>query len=281
MCGTRDAGLVKECIAANYGMIEMIDDAVGPIMAAIDRLGQDEDTIVVFTSDHGDMMGDHGLLLKGYLHFKGTLQPPLVILDPTRSPQRTSSLVSSLDLGPTLLDLAGLAPYDGIQGRSVVPILDDASASVRDVVLIEDDMPTLLAGFAGVPAKTRTVVDVDGSKYTRHSTGEDMLFDLTVDPDEVQPLSGRDPARRAAMMERLAGRVDRHRRRRPRCPRHGLSEAHPPAPPAIMPLGPGRCVARCPDGPLRVHGRQSPELGRSCPTPRKPRHGISPRPLPQ
>ena len=210
MWALRDAALVQECIAVTYGMIEMIDDGVGQILAAIDRLGQTEDTIVVFTSDHGDMMGDHGLLLKGYLHFKGTLQPPLG--DPRPDPLAPADLVAGgpeVDLGPTLLDLAGLAPYDGIQGRSVVSILDDASASVRDVVLIEDDMPTLLAGFAGVPAKTRTVVDVDGSKYTRHSTGEDMLFDLTVDPDEVLPFRPRP---------RVAGRHDGATRGRGRSP---------------------------------------------------------------
>ena len=72
-------------------------------------------------------------------------------------------------------------------------------------MLIEDDLPHALAASRGVtPAKNRTLVADDGSKYSRHSTGEDQLFDLVADPDEVAPLQATDTARRAQMLERLA-----------------------------------------------------------------------------
>ena len=203
MFGADDHDLLRECIAATYGAIEMIDHGVGQMLAALDRLDIADDTIVVFTSDHGDMMGDHGLMLKGYMHYRGTLQPPLIIADPRKAPGRTGSLAGSIDMTPTLLDLAGLPQYDGVQGRSLVPILDDPSASVRDHVLIEDDLPANLARLAQMPDKTRTVIG-DGIKYTRHSNGEEQLFDLANDRDETTPIHQRDPDRRARGMELLA-----------------------------------------------------------------------------
>ncbi|MEZ5343808.1 MAG: sulfatase-like hydrolase/transferase [Acidimicrobiales bacterium] len=203
-CGAPDHDLVRESLAATYGMIEFLDHGVGQIVATIERLGQLDNTIVVFTSDHGDMMGDHGLMLKGYMHYRGTLQVPLVIADPRRSAGRSNSLVGSIDLAQTLLDLTGLRAYDGMQGMSLVPVLDDVDAPAHEVLLIEDDLPDGLARYLPVPAKTRTVLTSDGMKYTRHSTGEDQLFDLTADRDELHQVAAHDPARRAAAIEILA-----------------------------------------------------------------------------
>lgn len=204
MFGATDHDMVREAIAATYGMIEMIDDGVGQILRRLEASGQADNTVIVFTSDHGDMMGDHGLMTKGFMHYRGTLQPPLVISDPTRSAGRTSSLAGSIDLAPTLLDLAGLQHYDGIQGQSLVPMLDDSSAVVRSHVLIEDDLPAAIAAVAPMPEKTRTVIGADGTKYTRHSSGEEQLFDLIEDPTEVDPLHHLGGDRRAHAVDLLA-----------------------------------------------------------------------------
>ena len=202
-CGVAgDHDLLREAIAATYGMIELIDDRVGRILAALDRLGQTDNTIIVFTADHGDMMGDHGLMLKGYMHYRGTLAVPMVIVDPRREPGRTQSLAGSIDLGPTLMELADVTPFEGMSGRSLAPVLDDASAAVREEVLIEDDFPGALVTKARLPAKTRSLVTAD-MRLTRHSSGEEQLFDTEADPDEVAPLGRSDPARRAEMYERL------------------------------------------------------------------------------
>ena len=117
-------------------MIEAIDDGVGKILAALDRLGATANTIVIFTSDHGDMGGDHGLLLKGSMHFEGCIRTPLIIVDPTRAAQRTSSLAASIDLPSTLLDLCGVEAHYGMQGASLRPVLDDPTTTVRDLSLI-------------------------------------------------------------------------------------------------------------------------------------------------
>jgi arylsulfatase A-like enzyme len=195
--------LTRAAIAVTYGMIEYIDAGVGRILATLDRLGATDDTIVVFTSDHGDMMGDHGLMLKLIMHFQGCLRVPLIIRAPGRSASRTSSLAASIDLPHTLLDLCGVAEYQGMQGTSLVPVLDDPSATVRDAVLVEDDFPSAEVG-SPFPIKTRTAV-TSTHRYTRDSDGFEMLYDLDRDPDELTNLATEDraPAARTAALDAM------------------------------------------------------------------------------
>jgi len=169
-------------------MIGMIDDGVGQILARLDQLGIRDNTIVVFTSDHGDMMGDHSLFLKGFMHYRGTLQVPMVIDAPGHAAGRTDSLASSIDLAPTLLDLCGIKGYDGIQGKSLAPTLADSTVSVRDSVLIEDDVPMITAKLTPIPARIRTLI-TEQFQYTRNSKGEEQLFDLKADPLQMDNIA--------------------------------------------------------------------------------------------
>ncbi len=202
-CGFGSDELLGEAIAATYGMIEMADDRIGRILWTLERLGMRDDTLIVFTSDHGDMMGDHGLFLKGFMHYRGTLQVPLVIDAPGCAPGRTASLASSIDLAPTVLGLCGVAGYDGIQGRDLSPVLEDPAEEVRDHVLIEDDIAEITAKLTPIPARTRTLVTRE-HRYTRNSKGEEQLFNLMDDPDEMRDLKQNDQRTRSAMVERLA-----------------------------------------------------------------------------
>ena len=201
-CGSGSNALVQEATAATYGMVEMVDDAVGRILDHLEATDQRANTIIVFTSDHGDMMGDHGLMLKGFMHYRGTLHVPLVISVPGEKANRTTRLASSIDLGPTLLDLCSIQGYDGIQGYSLRPVIQDPEASVRDSVLIEDDIAPLIASLTPIPAKTRTVI-TNTYRYTRNSKREEQLIDLVADPDECENLVGIDTATRAIAIERL------------------------------------------------------------------------------
>lgn len=133
-----DPDQFRHALAAQYGMISMIDDQVGRIVGALADQGLDN-TIIVFSSDHGDMMGDHGLLLKHFVHYEACLRVPLVIVTPDRAPGRCRSIVSSIDIAQTLLDLAGLPAYHDMQGASLVPLLDNPERHVRDRLLIEED----------------------------------------------------------------------------------------------------------------------------------------------
>jgi len=184
---------VRFARAAEYGMLELIDQNVGRVLHALARSGAADDTIVVFTSDHGDMFGDHGLMLKGWMHYQGALRVPLVIARPGGKPARTSALAQSLDLAQTILELCDLRAFADMQGESLVPLLEDPTASVRDHVYIEDDFPNHQA-VRFLPAKTRTLLTDDG-RISRYSTGELELFDLGADPDELHNLAV-DPAAR-------------------------------------------------------------------------------------
>jgi len=201
------AELARSAIAATYGMIEYIDEGIGRILETLDRLGATDETIIVFTSDHGDMMGDHGLMLKLIMHFQGCLRVPLIISAPGRQPARTSSLAASIDLPHTLLDLCGITDHQGMQGTSLTPILDDPSERVRDAVLVEDDFPSTETG-APFPLKTRTAVTAT-HRYTRDSDGFEMLYDLEHDPDELVNLADRDPAARGAATDVLVDQMMR------------------------------------------------------------------------
>jgi arylsulfatase A-like enzyme len=190
----------RHAAAAEYGMISLIDDCVGRVLAALERAGVADDTVVVFTSDHGDMFGEHGLLLKHALHYEACTRVPLVVRRPGATPGRTRSLAGSIDLGQTILELAGLPAYHDMQGRSLVPILEDPSAGVRDGVLIEEDEPDDMLGV-GSALRMRTLVTAEGrlSVYRGHEHGE--LYDLRRDPLELENLFG-TPAG-AALQARL------------------------------------------------------------------------------
>ena len=198
----------REMAACEYGMISMIDDGVGRVLAALEASGRAEDTVVLFTSDHGDMFGDHGMMLKASMHYEGCIRVPLVIAAPGREPAACSSLVSSLDLAQTILELAGEGEYLGMQGTSLVPLLDDPSKRVRDHVLVEEDEMFDLIGN-GQALRMRTLV-TDAARISLYR-GDDQgeLFDLENDPAELHNLWNQKSARalRAEMSERLAHRL--------------------------------------------------------------------------
>ena len=205
---TRDQ--VRHARAAEYGMLELVDQGVGQLLTGLERSGAANDTIVIFTSDHGDMFGDHGLMLKGWMHYQGCLRVPLVIARPGQAHARTHSLVSSLDLAQTVLELCELEPYDGMQGVSLGPVLEDPAASVRDHVYIEDDFPNH-ARMPLLPAQTRTLISAAG-RISRYSTGEVEVFDLEGDPQELTNLASRPEGRdrRFHLGERLTDSLLRY-----------------------------------------------------------------------
>jgi hypothetical protein len=109
---------------------------------------------------------------------------------PGRDGGRTTSLAASIDLPHTVLELCGLDDYQGMQGVSLVALLDDPGATVRGSVLVEDDFPAAELRRS-LPLKTRTVV-TDRHRYSRDSDNQEVLYDLTDDPDEYTNLAVRD-----------------------------------------------------------------------------------------
>ena len=195
----------REMAAAEFGMIAMIDDGIGEVLAALERNGLADDTVVVFTSDHGDMFGDHGMMLKASMHYDGCIRVPLLISAPGRAPGCTRALASSLDLAQTVLDLADAPVYQGMQGVSLVPLLDDPDASVRDHVLVEEDQMFDLAGI-GQGLRMRSLLTEEGRITLYRGAQHGELFDLQRDPGEMQNLFGRPEHRelQTELLERLA-----------------------------------------------------------------------------
>ncbi|MGB7183460.1 MAG: sulfatase-like hydrolase/transferase [Burkholderiaceae bacterium] len=181
---------LREAMALTCGMIAMIDDAVGEIQQSLEQAGLADNTIVIFTSDHGDFMGDHGMVLKGGPHFQSLLRVPMLWQDPRiEQPSHIDTLGSSIDLAPSILSAAGLTPYHDIQGKDLTGLIDGTIQTVgRDAVLVEEDSYDVDAyGFSG-QFRARTLVTVSHRMtiYLGADWGE--LYDLTTDPKETKNL---------------------------------------------------------------------------------------------
>lgn len=130
---------IKEIIALYYGMMTLVDDSVGRILASLEAHGLSEDTVVVFTSDHGDWMGDHGLNRKGAVHMKGLTQIPMIIRWPgiSKAGLKVNRVSSQIDLAATFYDAAGVKPHYTNQGTSLRKVLTGEIDANRDYALIE------------------------------------------------------------------------------------------------------------------------------------------------
>ena len=134
---------VRQFTAGTYGAIAMIDDGVGQILSKLENLGLAENTMIIYTSDHGDNMGEHGLILKGPSPCKGVLNVPMIWKIPgITNPTVSNSLVSSLDISKTILSLLKIDekkhPPD-MQGVDITPVLNDPNTKVRECCFIEHD----------------------------------------------------------------------------------------------------------------------------------------------
>jgi arylsulfatase A-like enzyme len=112
-------------VAAYCAQIELIDDQVGRMLDALEASGQRENTIVIFTSDHGEMLGDHGLLWKGCRFYEALVHVPLILSWPGhwQAGQRSDALVELTDIVPTLYEAIGMEVPANVQGKSLLPIL--------------------------------------------------------------------------------------------------------------------------------------------------------------
>lgn len=195
--------IVKDAMAAEFGMIEFVDEGIGKIMSTLERQGMVDNTIVIFTSDHGDMFGDHGLMMKSMMHYEGCIRVPFIVAGPEIEPGATDSLISSMDIAQTVLDITDDEPFDRMQGVSFKPVLEDSTATVRDHVYIEEDMP-LVEALPKIPHRARTLV-MPEHRVTLYSSHDLEVYDRVNDPDELNNLAVTDPGSPAVsgMKQRL------------------------------------------------------------------------------
>lgn len=197
---------VAEALALNYGSISCIDDAVGQVMAQLVRLGLHQNTVVMFTSDHGDLLGDRGLMFKGGLHYAALTRVPFIWADPS-SPaavagRETSALAQTIDIAATVLARAGVAPAHGMQGQSLLPLIHGAVDTARSSVLIEEEGQRLdfnldqRIRMRTLRTKAHRLTIYDGQEW-----GE--LYDVAADPHELRNLWN-DPASQALRAQLMA-----------------------------------------------------------------------------
>jgi arylsulfatase A-like enzyme len=155
---------------------------------------------VIFTSDHGDFMGDHQLLLKGPIHYQSIIRVPFIWADPAGPRgERRAAMAGTVDIAATILARAGLAPFNGMQGASLLELIAGTRDDFRDALLIEEEGQRVYMGF---PARVRMRSLVTArhrlSVYDGVPWGE--LYDRQEDPHERVNLWA-DPARRDLLAE--------------------------------------------------------------------------------
>lgn len=183
--GKRDA---KTLIAAYYAMIKLVDDQVGRMLQALDDTGQRDNTLIIFMSDHGETLGDHGLIQKGCRFYEGLVRVPLIVSWPgqIKSGVVQSGLVELRDIAPLLLELGGVDVPEWVDAPSLLPLLvgSQAPEEHRDFVRCEYynalDMKDDTFATMYRDARYKLVV------YHGHGLGE--LYDLQEDPQEFENL---------------------------------------------------------------------------------------------
>ena len=175
---------------AQYRTLLSVDDGIAKIVRALRRAGRLSNTLLVFTSDNGLMWGEHRLTRKA-VPYDGASHVPLIVrYDPLTRARRgasAASLVGNIDLAPTIMELAGLAPASLVDGVSFAPILDGSQRVVRSRLLIE---------HAGSDAPAYCGVRTKRELFVHYTTGEEEYYRLDDDPWSLRNLAGRDDVRR-------------------------------------------------------------------------------------
>ena len=171
--------------AQYYAMIELIDDQLARLLQHIEARGQLENTLIIFTSDHGESLGDHGLVEKGCRFMEGMTRVPLIMCWPGRFSEdlRSDALVQLTDIAPTLLEVAGLEVPERMNGRSLLPILSGGAdpEQFRDYVRCEFRDAVDL----GDGTHASMIADKHWKLVLYHGKdGLGELYDLQADPHE-------------------------------------------------------------------------------------------------
>ena len=186
-----DATALRNITRAYYASLAWADHCAGRILRALEEEGLADDTIVVYTSDHGELLGEHGLMAKRAL-FEGALRVPLLVRWPGRIPAggRLETVVQHVDAVATILDLAGVRAPD-LDGRSFAGLLRREATDWDPIAVAE-----MLGGAGaeqegeGPPPRFCWMLRSGRHKYVQHSVTEQALYDLEEDPGETRDLSG-------------------------------------------------------------------------------------------
>jgi arylsulfatase A-like enzyme len=185
----RTEAVVRKHLHDYYGCISSIDHNVGRLLATLKELGELENTVVVFSADHGLAIGSHGLFGKQNL-YEHTMRSPLVFAGPGIPKGESDALVYLFDIFPTVADLVGAKVPDGLDGRSLVPVIKGKQAGVRDSV------------FLAYRDVQRAVRKGDWKLIRYPKVDVTQLFNVKDDPDELKDLSA-DPSQAERVKEMM------------------------------------------------------------------------------
>lgn len=194
-CHLRSERQHREDRAAYYGMISLMDKNIGRILDALDENGLTQNTLVIFTSDHGNFLGEHGLILKGPFHYEEMIRVPFLARWPGVIPEglRSERIVSLTDLAPTFLNAAGVTIPKRMQGKNLMDLLTGNDIQVHKGVFCENHQePTKIFLETYVTERYKITV------YFNRPWGE--LFDLVEDPNEKNNLWEEDQTLRSRML---------------------------------------------------------------------------------
>jgi N-acetylglucosamine-6-sulfatase len=185
-----DLGSSEETIRRRAEMLLAVDDGLGRIVEALEGRGILDETFILFTSDNGFFYGEHGLSIERRLPYEESIRTPLLVRYPAVADagSQIDELVLSVDIAPTVLDIAGVEIGDHIQGRSLVPLLKGNAADWRESVLIE--FYTYENPFPWLVDMDYRAIRTDRYKYVHwmQHPDENELYDLVEDPYEMRNL---------------------------------------------------------------------------------------------
>lgn len=199
-----------------YGLVTLIDLSIGAILAELNGLGLADDTIVIHTSDHGDMMTAHGLMRKEVMFEESIRVPFLVRLPGQRRSRRVEQPISHIDFVPTILELLGESAQEQCSGNSFAPILKEESRPAQNVFVEWSPGKTPKVQKRtklGRPRQinlalkesTRAVITPDGWKLCLRDKDKNELYNLREDPHELHNLLGR--AEHKSIVSKLTSQI--------------------------------------------------------------------------
>jgi arylsulfatase A-like enzyme len=183
---------VRRHLTDYYGVITYLDEQIGRILDALRHSGEYDNTIIIFSSDHGLALGSHGLMGKQSL-YEVAMKPPLIIAGPDIRRGQSDAFVYLHDLFPTVCELAGIAPPGGLDARSFADVVKGKTATGRDAIFL---------AFMDVQRAVR-VGDWKLIRYPQINFSQ--LFNLRDDPDEIHNVANGHPAKERELMTTLAG----------------------------------------------------------------------------
>ncbi len=190
-----DADILREVTAHYYGAVTLVDKHMGRVLAVLDELGMRDNTIVVFTADHGNMLGERNRMFKGVM-YESSARVPLLFRAPGRIPagKVSDAVLDNAAVMPTLLDLAGLPVPAGVQGRSLAPLMRGTGAGPEAAYSYLSDKMVRQGDW-------KLIIPLGRSK-----SGKPELYNVVKDPDEQTNLHGRPEA--AAVQAKLTALME-------------------------------------------------------------------------